>query len=221
MADFPKENGRKISRCIPGGSSKVTKAHINNVGGVMFAANWLQGGLYQIFQVLLREIHPERTRAIWHSHKSDSGQRDMLAALAHETLVANHPILLGMLWAIQRAGKLAGLRNDFAHTPMSFSNDAAGERLAPHGTEAPERRIERVNKIAMARAASHVRDDFYALGNYARALAEWLNRPDQYEQPPLPHRPSLRALALLEGDDQKNHRPNRSKPSRQRRSSQS
>ena len=219
MANFPEEKGKKISRRIPGGASKVTKAHIISVGRVMFSANWLQGGFYQIFEALLRDVHPERARAIWHSHKSDAGQRDMLAALAHETLVADHPVLMGMLWAIKQAGSLAGLRNDFAHTPMSFSNEAAGERLAPHAAEAPERRIERVNKIAMTRAAPHVRDDFYALGNYARALAEWMKRPDQYGQPPLPRRPPLRAIVLLGDDVQKNHHPSPSKRSRPHRSS--
>jgi hypothetical protein len=171
-------------------------------------------------QYLMRDIHLEITRAIWHSHKSDIGQREMLAAVTHQTLREDHPSHDEILWIVSEAGYLSGKRNDFVHTPMAYLHDERGVSLIPHPFEAEERRIHRLEKIMSTDGASHhLRNDYYALGNYAREISAWLGRREQDSNPPLPQRPILLAAKLLGDDRQTTRRRSSARQKPQPRSS--
>lgn len=171
----------------------LTDAHAAELGGVLWAANWAQSGLYEIFRALVRELHPEIARAIWHSHRSDSAQRSLLKQVAREILVPTHTVLADILWVADRVDQLSKVRNDFAHTPMVVVKTEDGFRLAPDPSASNPKSQARMDSVSRSEESARAKADLVAMGSYARALTAWLERPNQLSQPALPNRPALQA----------------------------
>ena len=199
---------------------------------------WASNNLHAQFFYVLCEIFPRKkyhpkgpwrpdgttAEEIWHSLRSDDLQRTVLRAVAIHSASLTERRRRSLLWAIDAAGTLSQYRNDAIHTEFSLD---WGEGLSRTkikfvpGIGHPKR-IERLERVGFSKLFRLLIGDYNQLADYVSAI--WLNSMDWEgtQSPPLPKRPVLRSVLLVQkSPPTKNTPKSRSQsPKRQRRSSQ-
>src|ERR1700730_4146181 len=114
-----------ISRRPSGGDTirRLWRGHAHQVGEVVTAWNDLHASFFYLFETLSGANHPrsrEIAHAIWHSIQSDNTQREMMLRVALVALPPKSRTLAQVKWLKETADKMAKMRNDPAHTQISF-----------------------------------------------------------------------------------------------------
>ena len=90
---------------------------ITELGHVSYAWNNLHADLGDLFgSVCTGKGADSLTRAIWHSHKSESGARFMFRAAAVAKITGDAPCLEELNWLVGEVDQIAAHRNDATHT---------------------------------------------------------------------------------------------------------
>lgn len=203
------------------------------IGEVTLASNHLHGELLHFFETLFPSEDGERhifsanhemAAELWHSLRSDDAQRAALRAIAKHSRLLKERHRKSLLWVIDAAGKLSEFRNDAIHAVFDLDwEDGWGARqikFSPTTASHPKRfeKLERVGHVKLFRTAI---GDLHELGDYATAL--WINLlPWENDgPPPLPKRPLLQSVLLVQKSPPETNTPARrpQSPKRQQKSS--
>ncbi len=219
MTSDPRSSARKITL-------EAIRKHIILQGEVLYAANLLQDSFYELFSIALGLERPDRfgaevrfhnhALAIWHVIQSDNQQREMaLAAISTIPTKLKLPEAISRLvWAKNRANKLAEYRNIIAHTPIMFRGRQKGKALqfipafGAHSTKLIHKR--RLSLIKNLRFWNTLRNDLFNLKDYVDALNQQVRRLDVEsrgaEMVGVPHtwpsKPRLRSVRRIQEIDQ-------------------
>jgi hypothetical protein len=109
--------------------------YIRTIGSVVNAWNHLQEQMNKLF-IAVTGMSSEVATAIWHSARSDSLQRDFLAAAVRATpddkwLSRSSSAKSDLILLINCANKLSEIRNDAVHAPVSLAIDNAKLVIIP------------------------------------------------------------------------------------------
>ena len=163
------------------------------VGKVMWAWNYSHSAFATLFNAIVAGPHGNIGYALWHSQKSDSGQRDLLRAAADEKFSRNKLILRRIRWALNTAGQLSALRNDAAHMATAWTVGKSPPEIVPNPTATAPVRYKRITSHEdFEKLLTHLRGDLIALAHFTFALNAIVLIPDFGY--PLPRRPRLRAI---------------------------
>jgi hypothetical protein len=186
------------------------KEYCQLIGEVTWASNTLHGD----FQAAFWQLMPGRkglARDLWHTIKSDDGQRSLLKAAILQSDDHNTRRGKALLWALNQAGTLSGYRNDAIHT--AFQAVHRGKGMTP-GVWADPKRVERLNKHGYKRLFTLLRGDLAALSVYVGAI--WMDMMFD-ERVPLPRRPRLQLPPLIQKSLPPSNNPRRGSRRQRRR----
>lgn len=175
----------------------------SELGYVSWTWNALHADLCDLFWEITGISSPDIPRAIWHSAKSDSGQREMLRAAARARLTKDSECLSELLWLLGEVDQLAAFRNDAFHTLWTVHReivrDPTPEDYRKLATAVPD--LDRGNPRGARLQGKPAGEVFKALCGhcmtlvqFARALGLRVQGWDNGE--PLPERP-MRPSVLL------------------------
>lgn len=136
-------------------------AHNQRVGEIIHAYNLAHSNLFVIFRRLAPEPTQDAALDLWHTSKTDRGQREMLAAMVKHTNKLGGVYRNAIMWAIGRLGELSEYRNNAAHVEMRHYYDVAVIGASAKHSAAIDLKNSPIDK--------HHRDlvgDLFALGNY-------------------------------------------------------
>jgi len=124
--------GRILASPGPAIRTSAFEPYVAAVGRLNYAWNNLHETLSKLFVAIASPTLPNIILSVWHSTRSDRGQRDMLlAALVASPEDRWSPRLPGprnaLIWLVQRVDELAESRNDAVHTPCSVYASQDGE----------------------------------------------------------------------------------------------
>jgi hypothetical protein len=106
------------------------------LGELAFQWNALQDEMCSLFCVLLQSKNPDIGEAIWHTVKSDRGQREMLMNLLPVAringLKISLPFQKDIKDVLNSIMKLENDRNDAIHSPMAIWIEAEGFAIKPN-----------------------------------------------------------------------------------------
>lgn len=159
------------------------------IGQMTLAWNDLHQTLGVLFWVVSNVANALMPFAVWHSSKSDRGQRDMLRALIDLDAVGydlNSKNREEVRWILGQVNTLEDLRNDAIHSPMLNAPDRPGGV----GVMAHEFGHQRAKKLAnkdLVREFNWFYDSVVVLNNYAADIA-WSLTP---RSAPFPERPQM------------------------------
>src|SRR5665213_454957 len=197
------------------------------VGEVTWASNNLHAEFLCILEVLIpddkkkggkRRVfmrNQEVAQELWHSLKSDDAQRAALRAFAKHTTFLSTPNRKSLLWAIDSAGRLSEYRNDAIHTAFIHDDDGRKYFFTPSHAGSPKR-VEKLERVGYARLFKALIGDLNQLSDYCVCI--WLNSLESYgEKPsPLPRRPVLQSVLLVQKSPPVTSIPTRRRPRRKR-----
>ena len=192
------------------------------VGEVTYASNGLHQAFFLLFKFIFEDEQEEMVEEIWHSLRSDDIQRTVLKAAARHSADLGPRRRGALIWAIDRAGKLAEFRNDAIHTLFEYQGDNKGSfTIYPSDWSATPRRVEKLNRVGYEKLFKLLIGDLYALTAYVGYIADTFIETPSWTPEPLPSRPLLQSIQLVEKSPPKtNSRQQRSpKQKRQRKSS--
>lgn len=184
------------------------------VGNVIWAWNHLHAALGDNFWLLTGIEDPVYPRSIWHSFRSDSGQRNMLSALVltHLQTFANDPedtkkrqfhhALEELVLMLKEVDHISKFRNDVTHTLWTKEHQVEIDYenySLPKAVPDTERGDLRGKKMEKRLQGKDTKLVFRTLANYSFELAQycrfidtWLSMWDDSETfPDKPKRPSI------------------------------
>ena len=197
----------KINDLTPPSQEEIEKAiapHLTELGRVSFAWNEMHDKLALLFRVVAGFRDEHTAFAVWHSSKSDLGQRDMLRAAAHTVKLLDSP---PRKFTPEKMGDIVCLlndinahsnrRNEALHVAFAAITEAYGERrttfAADTSTNNPKSTYftpkEDLHKEFKWRA-----EWCHAVSEYVEAMAHHLSDDGGHEMDadyPWPERPSL------------------------------
>jgi hypothetical protein len=165
----------------------------NAIGHLVFAHNKCQSQFAMIFCSVL----PQGKRvmkismSVWHSHRTDRGQREMLLAAAEAALKRKSRAFKSLSWACAKFRVLSEFRNDIVHSDWSIwvggtSKDRNTISWEPFTT--PQSRGERLKQeFRLTKSLERAITDMYRISDYLFGLWGYL-----LAQAALPKRPRLR-----------------------------
>jgi hypothetical protein len=188
---------QSVSATVPGDDAFDTgfAPYITAVGEVVNAWNKMQEQLNKLF-VAVTGMSSGMASSIWHSVRSDSLQRDLLAAAVratpNEKWASRHPEAKADLLALLAcAERLSQQRNDAIHAPVSLAIDK--DKLVPipvyfFGNP----RAKRLKGKDVINEFRQCRDDAFTLKEFAEkaetalsfASYAWPDKPALLEPPP-------------------------------------
>jgi hypothetical protein len=187
---------RKIGlRTIPKDIRPAVQRYAIQVGEVTWAWNHLHSMLHIVFANLI-EDDIKTAIPIWHSQKSDDGQRSLLAATARIKLAKQQRLLKQLLWVIESAGRLAAYRNDAIHTPFMAEKIRGRWKLVPEPFTGHLPRVQRLTTAGHEKLFRLLRGDLLALSSYAGRIWREIRIPGLLG--PLPRKPALQSLRLVQ-----------------------
>jgi hypothetical protein len=175
------------------------------VGQVVYASNELHATFWAIFLQMMKNLTQTETSAgwegydvaqqIWHSLRSDDIQRTMVKAVAYPLLESKPRERKALIWAVQAAGKISEYRNDAVHTSVVLVTAASWRRgqFVEPGVGHPQR-IEKLRRVGALKLFRLALGDLAQLEWYATAILERMRG----ERGPLPRRPTLRSIRLVQ-----------------------
>ncbi len=188
----------KITRKRDPTHLKEITAHASEIGRVLFEWNQLHVELAMLFASVLPDSTEIVLAAIWHSHASDSGQRNMLLESAH-CRYWNDPVHYKRIkWIIQMADKMSSYRNLAAHLAMEIHDDTSGGRAFLLPDRLSAKRAANVRAMWIKAPAMKkdfwalLADDLYVLQQYARIV--FFATTPLGRRVPLPRKPRLLSL---------------------------
>lgn len=167
--------------------SKPFEPYTKAMGELALVWNDLHENLSMLFQALLPIANQLIPDAIWYSHKSDRGQRDMIAALVNLRAMGHdipEECRDEITWLLGQVNSLEDMRNDALHSPMFNS----GNDVFPIH-ELGHKRAKKLAKKDILFEFGWFYDSAVVLREYAAELSWYLPRKRLSE--PLPERPSL------------------------------
>ena len=139
----------------------LIRPHCKRVGEVIHAYNSAHASLFKLFMRLAANEDYEQALDLWHTAKTDRGQRDMLEVVVRHSKTLNQTYRRNILWSIASLNELAQFRNEAAHTDMIWYYD----RLVPNlGTKAHV--MERLLETPFEKNWRPLRGDLIALSTY-------------------------------------------------------
>ncbi len=183
----------KISRTIQDPEARrLIRSHAHQIGEVVNAWTDLQTGCFMVFQAVLEAQGLQNlniVHALWHSAQSDSAQREMLLAVARSAFHPKERVFAQIKWLRDKAERMAPLRNDPAHTPVSFSFPAPGApSLVPNSFVARDPAVKRLRENPLNKSWERIRGDFLVLSIFAFAISLAIRNPHSVS---LPCRPRI------------------------------
>jgi hypothetical protein len=208
-------------RRIPFARNRSLISYSSTVGKILFASNSLHATFAAIFSNLLAAQTKDKgaggdiAHAVWHSLRSDDIQRTVLLATVDATLPQGSKQAKSLTWALKAAGQLSAYRNDAVHTPFELvlESGRAGWHLEPNNAAGLPHRVEKLNRVGHSKLFRHVLGDLVQLTIYVDGIFE---RMFEVEPRPLPRRPALRSIQLVQQNPPKSGsrgRPKAGRPS--------
>ena len=191
MAARPK--AIRVPRRVPPEIKSPVRSLALATGELLWASSQAHTAFCNVFALLVAKDNLNVGFAIWHTVQADSTQRQMLAALVDARLPTPSRMNKSLLWAKEKADKLATLRNDAAHLASAFRTDSDPYKLVPNPFGNPPTRTERLKNISdLVAHFRTVKGDLVQLSGYINALFFKLVQPSGPY--PWPRRPSLKSL---------------------------
>lgn len=195
MAKVKKPEAFKLRRKTKLAKSKSISQYSTRTGEVIWAWNQLHLALRRLFVYLVTPKNLEAGYAMWHSIRSDNVQRDILRAALDHMVSKTATISEGLEWLLDVVGKLAPYRNDAVHVPTILNWTESAYVTADRFTNtAPAKRLAALPNLRQFHRL--LRDDLYALTNYASALRMEMEAPGKYGAFPPP--PKLQSIPKTE-----------------------
>jgi hypothetical protein len=138
------------------------------LGWLAYSWNSLHDRLGNLFWALIDIKNGRIPLSIWNAVKNDRTQRDMLAALAKETLPADSKVLEEINWVLNRAESFEERRNNALHSPLTFIIDTSGPQLSSKWTSGNQRAVKLKDKDLLK--------EFEWYGRSANTLAVHVSR---------------------------------------------
>lgn len=162
-------------------------------GELLWASSQTHTAFCNVFALLVAKENLNVGYAIWHAVQADSSQRQMLAALIDARLPKTSRVTKSLLWAKEKADKLATLRNDAAHMASAFQTDSKPYRLVPNPLGNAPNRTERLKGVSdLITHFRAVKGDLIQLAGYVHALFFKIALPSGPY--PWPRRPTMKSL---------------------------
>ena len=172
------------SRRAPSISRADDAVHARAVGEVLHAWNRAHAALFMVFARIATDNDFGLALALWQTKSGDRAQREMLAAVAANSLAQRKSYLNALKWALAAMKEIGDYRNDVAHSEMVYYYT----ELIP-GMTVREVTAERLTQRRLDKNWRAVRGDLHALTNYLGHIQFSLGM----KMPrPLSRRPKLR-----------------------------
>ena len=143
-----------------------------------------------------RHAEHAKAQAIWHSHRSDKAQRDMLLAVALSDGQLPKKFQANVKWLVERANELAIQRNDAIHTPVKFANFQGGLVVPiPQAISGRKQAVERMQQLPLAGTWRAVRGDLLILADFCNAIYSQIV-VSGFDGIPWPSQPKLKTLSV-------------------------
>ena len=157
--------------------------------------------------------------SMWHSQRSDAGQRDLLKAIADDKFAGDKMMLRRIQWSLKTAGMLSSLRNDAAHMATAWTANRDNPTIIPDAMATAPVRFRRIHSHDdFEKLLSHLRGDLVVLAHFVYMLNAVILLPNgQY---PLPRKPKLLSIQAPPMGRKKTRRGKGKAPQRPPRSSQ-
>ncbi len=180
-----------FSRTIPSDALPKVKTYAQRIGRLLWAWNRIHSAFAVMFASFVDRRQTRAGQALWHAVKTDTAQRDMLAALLPFQTSIRPEVAEGVEWLLEVTGKLAQHRNDVVHTPM-FQNYRRDNAVVPDATSGDPKRVQRLGRPDLRQFHRSLTDDLVALSQFAWFLASEIRFPQQHWTSP--EIPRLRSL---------------------------
>ena len=166
------------------------RAYTTVIGELVWASNYAHGAFEILFSHVATPTEFQTGRSIWHTASSDGGQLHMLVAATEVSVRLSEKMRANILWAVEKARKLAESRNDAVHSSTIILSTIPPVKVALSelGTK-PKRYKKLGNTTNLKEHFRSVKSDLWKLGLYVHAL--WPHVAGFDELPPLPRRPQL------------------------------
>lgn len=186
------------SRRPPRPKTQAEISHIRHIGEVVHAWNQAHGALFHVFSLVAAESDILLAHALWHSIKSDNGQRMMPKEVVKVKFQnPQTSFRTAIFWAVSALDALGTYRNDAAHVEI-----IAGHSEIIPGMSSKHSSQDRLEKSPLSQHWQLMRGDLYAIVNYLDGiyLGLWQGFPR-----PLSRRPKL-LFANITSDKTQNQR---------------
>lgn len=183
----------RISRKTSAEFKRPVRSFSITTGELLWASNQLHTAFSTIFSLLVARENLAIGYAVWHVAQSDSVQRLMLAAAVEVRFPKNSRMRTSLIWAKERADKLATIRNDAAHMATAFQTDSNPFKLVAADIGNPPNRQKRLaNRPNLQRAFRLARGDLVQLSGFVYALLFRVVTPEANH--PWPKKPILKSV---------------------------
>lgn len=191
-----------IRRKLSAADKAVLSEYTALAGQVVWASNAMHAKFLLVFEEVMlfdcennKRIKRKVADSVWHALRSDDIQRAVLQAAVVEAMNADHTLTKSLIWAINAAGRLSEFRNDAVHTAFEFNNETKKWRMVPNKWAAQPKRVEKLNRVGYKRLFKLLLGDLVQLRVYVEAIYLKLSFSEQH---PLPKRPHLRSIRLVQ-----------------------
>lgn len=183
----------RVPRRISADIKRPVRSFSVATGELLWAANQLHTAFSSIFSMLVARDNLAVGFAIWHVAPADNVQRQMLAALLDVRLEKRSRMHASLLWAKEKADKLATIRNDAAHMSTAFRTDSDPFQLVANFIGNTPTRSRRLNTTPdLLRTFRLAKGDFVQLSGFVYALFFRMVAPQANH--PWPKKPRLKSI---------------------------
>lgn len=182
----------KLNRRVPPFARDALKLHARRVGEIVWAWNFLQSRLFQLFWILTTPTNHKIAHGIWHSIQSDKTQRELVMAAAKGALTDRPDRVEDIRWILDRAEALSPFRNAAAHTTMLFLQTLPATRMVPDFTSSRGGALERLLDAPLDESWQKIKGDLWVLAGFTQYVAYNLHVPETFRT--LPNRPHLQSI---------------------------
>src|SRR6267142_1784276 len=169
------------------------RAYTAVIGELVWASNYSHSAFEILFSHVATPTEFQTGRSIWHSATSDRGQLQMLAAATERSGRISAKMRANILWAAEKAKKLAESRNDAVHSSTIVLPKATPVKIAISELGTKPKRYDKLERtVDLKKRFRLVKGDLWKLGRYVHAL--WPHLAGFDALPPLPRRPRLASI---------------------------
>jgi len=206
---------RRLSRRLSKPIQSAARKHACQIGEITLAWNLLQDGLFVLFWAIASDQrHGElsKAQAVWHSHRNDKAQRDLLLAVALSDSDLPKKLQMNLKWLVDRTNELASQRNDAIHTPVKFANFQDGLVIPiPQAFSGRKQAVQRMQQLPLAGTWRAIRGDLLVLADFCNAIYSQIV-VSGFEGTPWPGKPKLQTVLAKQ-------KPMRKRAKREKRTS--
>jgi hypothetical protein len=172
-----------------GRTSKSFRSHAMVVGELVWASNYCLWTFSMLYGSLFAPDDMKIAKRTWRGTRGDQAQLNLVEHAVRGNKRLNRRKAAAVLWALDKARKLAEQRNDAVHVFVEVRRTGKPTvRPSPHTII--EKRFAKLSAITdLTRHFGTVRDDFIRIADYVEIL--WLYSEGTHLDP-LPSRPRLR-----------------------------